>query len=335
METNMKTLPLIGPKAVIGPLFESVQFSDTKDPCPVFDGTTWHLFGSGGTTVEEVWQILHAVASTPFGPWKVLEPANLIGVAGDHVAAPSVFFEDGTFHMHVQIEFLDLGGSIEYLTSVDGHNFERKGTALESVPASNRAGIYDPHVTWWGGQYNLAYAGTPDVVRDGRRLIQPDVHLAVSNSSQGPWEYRGVILEHDHVVDHHNPRHHPTYEWGLEGPQIIPLPNGTFLLNATCFLPEGPFGTRQRVFFAWSHALHGPYQSLGPVLDPATYSGVSWLSGENGHAAGVVAGDSLLLYFQGRSHLPHSVWRYGLAKFDLATIYEAQASAPKKGCVNT
>lgn len=37
---------------------------------------------------------------------------------------------------------------------------------------------------------------------------------------------------------------HPDYEWGIEGAQLVELPDGRVLLNATCFLPEGRRGNR-------------------------------------------------------------------------------------------
>ena len=96
----------------------------------------------------------------------------------------------------------------------------------------------------------------------------------------GPWERLGKILDHSEVP-HHNPREHPDYERGIEGAQLVELPTGRVLLNATCFLPDGPRGTRQRVFFAIADQVEGPNQTLGPVLDPGE-------PGENGHSTVMV-----------------------------------------------
>lgn len=101
---------------------------------------------------------------------------------------------------------------------------------------------------------------------------QPDVFLARSTSNTwfGPWERIGKIVDHNDLP-HHNPREHPDYEWGSEGAQLIELPDGRVLLNATYFLPSGARGIGQRVFFAIADKIEGP----GPVLDPSE-PGVEW-----------------------------------------------------------
>src|SRR5689334_20484834 len=43
----------------IFPLLEPLSVRDTKDPCPVFDGKKWHLFGSAGSVIREEWLIFH------------------------------------------------------------------------------------------------------------------------------------------------------------------------------------------------------------------------------------------------------------------------------------
>ena len=44
------------------PLFQPKNTEDLKDPCPVFDGEIWHVFGSSGNVKQEKWSILHATA---------------------------------------------------------------------------------------------------------------------------------------------------------------------------------------------------------------------------------------------------------------------------------
>lgn len=295
-----------------GPLLQPRSFRDTKDPCPVSDGYRWHLFGSGGSSAVERWEILHAVAYELEGPWKELPPATLVGVSGDHVAAPGVVFEQDALHMFVQTEFAALGGSVEYLVSVDGGlTFERRGTALRSDPSIGEATIYDPHPAVVDGRRYVVYSA-------GTVAGAPDIHLAVSagDTWEGPWEPLGPILRHEEVP-HHNRRDSADYEWGLEGAQLVPLPDGRVLLNAVCFLPEGPRGTRQRVFFAVADDVGGPYQSLGPQLDPTD---AGWESGENGHASAFVIGDELVLFYQARESGHATPWRYGVAEFRLAAL---------------
>jgi hypothetical protein len=311
----------------IGPLYTDSQFKDIKDPCPVFDGEKWHIFGSGGSVIEEHWKILHATAPAMLGPWREESPVILNGLSGVHVAAPGVVYDGGLFHMFVQTDFLATGGTVEYLISNDGVNFYNQGTALHSISDSDEAGIYDPHPAIIGGQKYLVYAATPRIMKTEAFFRSwPDVCLARSQSGtwDGPWERMGKILDHSHIAWHHNQHDHPEYEWGIEGPQLIELPNGKVLLNATCFLPNGKFGTRQRAFFALADTVTGPYITLGPVIDQDLHE---WESGENGHAAAILEGFTLYLFYQARSqqnqdHVHHNDWRYGIALFDLSLLIE-------------
>src|SRR4051812_21091362 len=94
-----------------GPLFEPRWGRDAKDPCPVFDGAVWHLFGSTGSVVVERWRILHATAPLLSGPWMEQEPAFLQSLSSDRIAAPGVVWDSGLFHMFVQTDFIGTGGS--------------------------------------------------------------------------------------------------------------------------------------------------------------------------------------------------------------------------------
>lgn len=325
-----KSVHLIRPTSIIGSLIPETQFRDTKDPCVLYDGQIWHIYGSGGDVRDEVWQILHATAPSIMGPWKEEKPVELIGLLGNHVAAPSVHYDsiDNNFHMIVQTEFTTMGGSVKYLQSSDGQTFTCVETILESIPNSSEAGIYDPHQAILLSKKYLVYAGTPAVEGfHGQYIIQPDVHLAESGtvsetSWEGPWIRRGIILNHEDIDWHHNQNRNEGYEWGIEGPQLIYLPNGKYLLNATCFLAEGAFGTRQRVFFALSDTITGPYTSTGPVIDPILYPELEWLSGENGHASIFVLENILYLFFQsrgkGNSNTNNMNWKYGIATFPLS-----------------
>ncbi|MDB4939589.1 MAG: hypothetical protein JWO40_14 [Candidatus Doudnabacteria bacterium] len=307
-------------KKKIGPLIQTKLYEDTKDPCVVFDGRVWHKFGSGGNVREEKWKPLHATALKPEGPWIENSTVKFLGlVSGEHVAAPGVTFDNGLFHMFIMTEFMGPGGTIEYLTSTDGDTFVWRNTTLFSRRKTDEAGLYDPHPAVIQGQKYLVYAAMPEIVRQGKFIIQPNVYLAKSKTNEwaGPWERAGKILDHADISWHHNQYDHPDYEWGIEGPQLIELPNKKILLNATCFLPTGVLGTRQRVFFALADKPEGPFESIGPIMDPKQDS---WGSGENGHAAGFVYEGDLLLFYQARETFAKNLakyWRYGLAIFDL------------------
>lgn len=210
--------------------------------------------------------------------------------------------------MFVQTEFMKSGGRCEHAVSNDGFNWVVLRPAILATPGTGEDGIYDPHPAMIAGQRYLAYSGMPPFTR----VPQPDIYLArsMSDSWFGPWKRLGKILDHSELP-HHNSREHPDYEWGIEGAQLVELPDGRILLNATCFLPEGPRGSRQRVFFAIADKVEGPYASLGPVLDPGE-------PGENGHSTVIVDGSELTLFYQIRRVATDHRWRFGIAKFDLS-----------------
>ncbi len=276
---------------------------DLKDPCPVFDGRRWHIFGSAGTVTSETWKIFHATSPAIEGPWTqhaLIDP----GLDGTGVAAPGVVFEDGVFHMFIQTEFMKSGGRCEHLVSNDGFVWVALPTALHAIPDTGEDGIYDPHPAVIGGEKYLAYSGMAKF----SSVPQPDVYLAKSRSGTwfGPWDRLGKILDHDDVP-HHNPRGQLDYEWGIEGPQLVQLADGRVMLNATCFLPQGARGSRQRVFFAIADSVTGPYRTVGPVLEQLE-------PGENGHSTVLVTGEDITLFYQSRATDTNQRWRYGVAR---------------------
>lgn len=291
------------------PLFDPANIDDVKDPCPVFDGHQWHLFGSGGTVTTETWTIFHATAHELSGPWQEQEPISL-RISGSGVAAPAVIYEHGIFHLFVQTEFMHEGGRCEHAVSNDGFNWVVLSPALLSIPGTGEHGIYDPHPAVIAGRKYLVYSGMPPI--NGKP--QPDIYLASSQTNTwfGPWERLGKILDQDELP-HHNIRNHPDYEWGVEGAQLIELPDGRILLNATCFLPSGEFKSRQRVFFAVADRVTGPYRTLGPVLEPEQ-------RGENGHSTVLIDGNELILLYQSRTTMTDLRWRYGIAKCRLEAL---------------
>ncbi|TIW23914.1 MAG: hypothetical protein E5V81_09650, partial [Mesorhizobium sp.] len=125
------------------PLFHPQAVDDLKDPCPVYDGRLWHVFGSSGTVTSETWKILHATAPELHGPWTEHAPIEL-PVTGSGVAAPGVVHEDGVFHMFIQTEFMKSGGRCEHAVSNDGFNWVVLKPAILSVPDTDEDGIYDP-----------------------------------------------------------------------------------------------------------------------------------------------------------------------------------------------
>jgi hypothetical protein len=278
------------------------SYVEMKDPCPVYDGTRWHMFGTGVTGPHQ-FNVFHATADRLTGPWTLQEPVDVSTLTGGCVAAPGVIAEGQRLHMFLQTEYNAFDGRIEHLVSDDGgKTFAHARTAMTSLPGTDEAGIYDPDPAEIDGQKYLVYSAFSVIG-------SPDVHLArsISGSWDGPWERLGAALRHEEVWCH-NQRGIEAYEWGLEGAQLVELPDGRVLLNAVCFLPGATAGTRQRVFFAVARDVLGPYEIAGPVLVPDG----GHAAGENGHASLVVNGSDLALMFQERT-LDNPHWRLGLA----------------------
>ncbi|HLL60450.1 MAG TPA: hypothetical protein VK338_01925 [Candidatus Nitrosocosmicus sp.] len=292
---------------------------DTKDPCPVYDDYgQLHVYGSVGRDTLH-WWILHAKYSK--GRW-IEEPAvKLHGIKGSSIAAPGMMYENGIFHMFIQTDCFALGGNIEHLISTDGENFRYFDTVRSAVENTKEAGIYDPHPAIINGQKYIVYSAMAEKGRpDSINLL-----FSKNNTWYGPWECSGELLKQCDVSWHHNQPNQQDYEWGIEGAQLIPLPNGLILMNAVCFLPNGTRGTRQRTFFAVAENIKGPYYSLGPMMSPTH----GWEAGENGHAAAVIENDTFKLFYQAReSGESTHPWRYGLAT---CSVFELQEAA--KNCL--
>jgi len=276
----------------LGVLYEPRRYPDVKDPCVVFDGSTWHLFGTG-CGIDTGLEILHCTAPSADGPWREQAPSRLFGLEHvEHHAAPGVIAEAGRLHMFLQETFDEVGAAIEHLVSDDGGaTFAWVDTALTCLPGTAEAGVYDPDPAVIDDVKYLTYAAFATVG-------QPDLHLARSTSGSwdGPWERLGCVLDHEQV-ECHNQRDHEDYEWGLEGPQAVQLPDGRVLLTAVCFLADRPRGHRQRVLLAIADEPRGPYEVLGPVLEPTGLRG----DGENGHGTSVVIDDEVRVIYQERS----------------------------------
>lgn len=290
--------------------FDAARYAHLQDPCPVFAGGRWHLFGTGDPGGGARHEILHATGDELSGPWRVHDPVVLVGFEGC-TDAPAVVAEGNRLHMYIQTSFNVLGGSAEHLTSDDdGATFLRRGVALRARPGTGEAGIYDPHPVEIAGSRYLVYAAFSVIGR-------PDIFLARSRSGSwdGPWDRLGAILAHPHV-SWHNQHDDPAYEWGLEGAQLLELPAGRVLLNATCFLPNAPPRDRQRVFVAVADVPTGPFTILGPVV-PGPGDGEVY---ENGHATAVLdaAGRLQLVFHEWTS--AHPGWRLGRASGAVADI---------------
>lgn len=292
-----------------GQLYDPKRYPDVKDPSPVRLGKRWHLFGTG-CGLDHGLEISHATAPKLAGPWREEPAVQLVGVQDTipHPSAPGVIADGTRLHMFLQHDFNVLGGAIEHLVSDDeGMTFIRVDTALQSIPGSAEAGVYDPDPAVVDGQRYLSYAAMSVVG-------QPELFLArsVSGSWDGPWERLGCVLDH-HAVEGHNQIDDEDYEWGLEGPHLLELPDGRCLLTAVCFLAAHPRGSRQRILLAVAETPIGPYESLGAFIEPAGDNG----SGENGHGTAVRLGNKVELIYQERSG-DGKPWRFMRAGLGIA-----------------
>jgi hypothetical protein len=283
-----------------------LKTDDIKDPSLVRDDSgTYHIFGSGGNSANEQWGVAHFAAPTPEGPWKQL-PTIYLDLPGDGVAAPGVIFDRGKFHMFIQTEYSKAGGEIHYFHSGNGSAWTYGNCVMKSGSGYRHLGIYDPHPAFIDGRCVITYTGF-DVIHYGKPQGNIYVAQSESNTWWGPWHTIDKLLDHNDVRDHHNGYDHPDYEWGLEGAQMVELPNGRVLLTAVSFLPHGDWGTRQRVFTAVSDSCYGAFRTLGPTIEPNT-------PGENGHASLLTQDDDVLLCYQYRER--EGNWRYALATLD-------------------
>src|SRR4051794_11542580 len=164
-----------------------------KDPSLAFDGSAWHLFGTGWNTAGAPPDVFHAASGSAEGPYVMGSPSLLHGVSGGGVGAPGIIIDNGIFHMFVQTEFEVLGGRIEHLVSADGDSFERTDTSLVSDPALGEASIYDAQPCLIRGERYLTYAAAS-------RVGRTELHLARSSGGwQGPWVRLGPIVRQSDV----------------------------------------------------------------------------------------------------------------------------------------
>jgi hypothetical protein len=276
------------------------RYEEVKDPCPVHHRGRWHLFGTGILGPGR-FEVLHASSEHLDGPWRLAAPPRIPSLPGGCVAAPGLIAEDDLLHMFLQSDFNVLDGRVEHLLSEDeGRSFRHVGRTLSSVPGTAEAGIYDPHPATIDGEPFLTYSAFSEIG-------SPDIHLARSQSGEweGPWERLGPILSHEDVP-FHNPRGSAEYEWGLEGSQLLQMPDGTVILTAVCFLSGAAAGSRQRVFLAAAGSPTGPFELSGPLVAPHA-------RGENGHACAVLEDDQLFVFMQERSGIA-APWCYSLRR---------------------
>jgi hypothetical protein len=209
----------------IGPLFESSRYKDAKDPCICFDGITWHIFGSGGDTWPEEWELLHATAPDIEGPWTEQDSLTLIGLRGPHVAAPTVMFEDGTVPYGGAARLHGRGRRYRIPHEPDGQTFT--WVARSSVP---RGTANPASTTRTCGDTRRTI---PGVLRHSR--FHPDRHALHPAAGPVPGAQHdghvggavpalGCILDHDAIAWHHNRLGIPTTNGASKGRSCLSFP---------------------------------------------------------------------------------------------------------------
>ncbi len=283
-----------------------------KDPCVLHHAGRWHLFATAALS-DKRFDVVQATSEAPGGPWRWHGPVKLHGATGSSVCAPGVASEHGVMHLFIQQAFNELGSSIMHLVSRDdGRNFRRQQDAIAALPGTDEAGLYDAHPVSIGGAPYIIYSAAAVVGQSDLRLARD-----TSGTWAGPWERLGALVRQSDLPWHNQPDD-SDYEWGLEGGQLLQLPDERLLLNAVGFLSGQPRGQRQRVFVGLAERPLGPYDLLGPALPPEAFRE----TGENGHAVAVVQDGALFLIYQSRVGAG-ARWRLSTTSTPLASLLSA------------
>lgn len=253
-----------------GPLAEPGETATHKDAVRVFYQGRWHIYGTGhemkdpsnpppGHRPHRGSILFHLIGDRLDGPYTELHPPVLLGNFPPGIyEAPSLVAEGDTLHLFAQTTYYQLGRTIEHFVSTDGQRFTWKDTALRSVPGGQLAGIYDVDVAvlrYRGrDRATILYSGFS---RPGSRDDRPDPVLFLgcsTNGLDGPWQHGERPILTDADVPWHNSHDpaNPLYEWGLEGAQLLPLPDGGYLLLSVAFekRPGRAYMPAQRLLFA-------------------------------------------------------------------------------------
>ncbi len=283
-----------------------LDYPEIKDPnIVVLSDGHYLMYASIGRSIDQTWLIGRFRASNIQGPWQEIAPAKIVGLSGPQLCAPAVTYDTvdgkGKWIMYLQTACFVDGGIIAELVSDDGKKF----TLLRSDVVTSEAikevktrviGVYDPGIS----EIKLQGEEMLALVFSGYRQIgSGDLYLSHKKKNDSSWSEAKLILMQEDVPFHNKPGS-PDFEWGLEGGKLIQVSEDCFLLVAVCFLPlpHDFRGRRQRVFFAASRALYGPYIPLGVAFQPQEQETGS---GEHGHSDTIIDGNDLWIIYQERS----------------------------------
>jgi hypothetical protein len=141
------------------------------------------------------------------------------------------------------------------------------------------------------------------------------------DSTDSSWPEAKLIMAQESLPFHNHPGYEH-YEWGLEGAKIVSLDKNVFLLVGVCFkpLPAEFKGTRQRIFFALSKHIDGPYQPWSLPLEETKEAKL----GEHGHPDVVIEDGMVKLFYQHRLG-DNAPWYLRLAQYSKEELrFEAE-----------
>lgn len=292
-------------------------YPEIKDPSVVaLPNGTYLMYASVGRSSDQQWIIGRFESSHPKGLWQEIAPAKIIGVAGPQMCAPAVRHEKDTWIMYVQTACFEENGVIVEAHSDDGEIFKAENASVITKDHVKKGqqlvvGVYDAGIS----EVNInGETGDVLVFSGYRKVGSGDLYAAYKKKAEHVWGPAHLVLTQEEVAFHNKPGSEH-FEWGLEGGKIIQVSEKCFLLIAVCFLPlpKGSEGKRQRVFFAASTSIYGPFIPLGMPFQPQKYETGS---GEHGHPDTILLGNELWIIFQERKGDGHP-WhlRYGVIDF--------------------
>lgn len=285
---------------------EEVSCPEQKDPSIVErhpdDALTPYRFikyTSSGRSDTQAWKVARFGASDLEGHWQELKAPTLEGLSGPQLCAPALAYEfDGKprYTMYIQTACFEPGGVIMEAHSDDGEHFvgqQRPLITKHSVthPKHPLIGVYDPsysQVRVRGRMHDcLTFTGITKMEPTWPHQTEGDIYLSLRDRSLpgAGWSEPRLVLEMSKIPFHNQPgRTDHEYEWCPEGTQVIGLDERRFLMIGVCFMqkPSGCDGERQRVFFAASETVDGPFTPMNMPFEP------QMAKGETGHPDTVI-----------------------------------------------
>lgn len=299
------------------------KYYEIKDPSIVkVSDSQYIMYASIGNSLNQEWIVGRFESSHPSALWRELEPVVFENLSGPQLCAPAVTFTSGSgFEMYIQTACFEENGQIVLATSQDGQHFTGYPQPVVTREHVNQTdnpvvGVYD--------------VGVSEVMQENEELIcmlysgyravgSGDIYVSYKkkNSQQLSWSRGERLISQEDVPFHNNPNYEH-FEWGLEGAKLIQLAPDCFVIIGVCFMPKPKefLGNRQRVFFAASQSLHGPFIPLGFPFMPTDSE---FKQGENGHPDTLIEGQTLWTIYQER-YGDGKPWHLRVASFDLPKL---------------